>query len=1725
MEAQKTSDQNTFSTLDGLTVPRSWEPTLARALSLVWADRPEEDKVILSGLRIFLERNAGELARLNEQTHSVKPPAGAYRTNPVGVTLLEYLRAPRAPGLSLLTAILVNAALEIGSSSSPERKAISTLSSSLRGAMEDRGSPLNFLLDNSNTIPEMVRSVELRIDADATTSNGVFGVIWGKWLRDTLTRWMLADTDRLRQALEPKTLVPDFEAPFLPFGENNQADPDDAPELKNLNIPGSESEGDEASPKTKLSLAKAEHLLRASQGDLFSPSDFLIPEEFITSLATKACTHAKASLNENRNDHAEPHIALGLIIACGLRELDLGQIIWGSSNSEKSLVIDPVVPRLYKRIKRPNNAVKPKDELKDWLEPTTDQIAWPLPPSLHQMLRQLAPNSSPIDGTTVLPLRSSTPVPYYQLRDVVAALEPCLHTGAGQIRVSLGIKLTRKFGSEVAQLALVDTFSKSVGPAYYSAVTVHELTKTVASIQSSWFGEKSPIVDERESYFGSQLVLTNQAARYWPESLRRTMRSTAHQKASCEIDAWVAQRNHLAGAFCTITASRPGDEIGRLDLDQIIPEYGLVVLRDKQSDSLRSTRIAATGMRWLADLRLFLDRLVRIASSKDDLGAAELAGQILRSEVALFTVPDKNGGKEIFTLATLKSTMPNELWPVANHFRHRLNQFLQRRHLDPELRHAQMGWVVSPAHAQADLSPLSPKQFGFNMASVLDDFAVHDGWYPASQRTPDWRWDGVPERPLKNWAEIVSQHEQEHAGNLRKLKQQLRERGEEATQLVLPRLANAFISFLPGLRLNIDTKQLERAPGWISDRAIEVTSELHALILDRVRSEDLNPEDATEAAMTRILLFRVIRQARRKGLISGPIPSRPFLSFTSDPSPFLLGLGLAVRQAEEFRKRMLERASLLRAHDMGPLALLCVLAFSPWRHLDQARAAVNAAAQAQRSRQPGDYLRVPAMIDRKLTPMVFGGIPALLLARRGIESVTAQAPTDEVLADFLDRRITYPMGMPVSTAQIPMLVELFRAAGRVELSGLERSVMLGHSDLASVSVERSIARDDHWPVRTRNQAELGIPEEKEVIYELAVDETNSPKPRTHGKDEYSQLTAALNPELLPSISGSTSDGHRGWRQKLLKQIKQLKERWGDRSNLGLIAGFAIHRLQFGGTRQRHLAHLTLQQDVTRFASDLLAIAQQQSIVMWDSDQFVKYYLAVLQGKPITVRRQAFDALVVFHEYLVHAHQVAELSFAELKKFAGSRLKFVSVGVLTDPEVFEVLKVLNQDLDDEKSRDDAQPEMIRLCELRKLKYLLLEGAGIRPDSSHGLTLGDLHLFGLGRDFLHVRTTGQYGKAKTTTSIGFIPIEGKLWNENRDWVIELLAREINLLSGTHWWKAPLFAEKSGAKRRFGCTFMTRRFDQLLKWVTGDKKGSTYWLRKNRITARHLAAVLQDEPRARHVYAVMKVSGHAQISTPLESYINDPAVCMQNSLREGRESSRSSILDVTGLDVSGLDMAWLRGGGAKSTMRLATVLDRLGIKTADISKQNITPSPPLRRASVFLPRHIDSYARLLHKFNDRNEALLRSGLTESQADRLDKIAKEMLLYRGEILWPISELLHKSAIISPARKLEGTENLFELLDKEPNEDMQLLSDIWVKKSHAERIFVDEVAIVLSSAEESEAADRILIATKLELESVQIGGTQVIRAPEMIDKTKNHTAAFQWVLGVFWIYSRFVKQ
>jgi hypothetical protein len=131
-------------------------------------------------------------------------------------------------------------------------------------------------------------------------------------------------------------------------------------------------------------------------------------------------------------------------------------------------------------------------------------------------------------------------------------------------------------------------------------------------------------------------------------------------------------------------------------------------------------------------------------------------------------------------------------------------------------------------------------------------------------------------------------------------------------------------------------------------------------------------------------------------------------------------------------------------------------------------------------------------------------------------------------------------------------------------------------------------------------------------------------------------------------------------------------------------------------------------------------------------------------------------------------------------------------------------------------------------------------------------------------------------------------------------------------------------------------------------------------------------------------------------MESYLGDPAVVLAQHLNEGRKASRAEILAVTGLDAASLDMAWLRAGGAQAPHRLCVAMTRLGMDTAVTPIEFRTHPPPLYRPGALVPRHLDVYARNRHQYGDRREALLRSVMTNSQADRADAAAEALVVQR---------------------------------------------------------------------------------------------------------------------------------
>src|SRR5690606_36678097 len=118
------------------------------------------------------------------------------------------------------------------------------------------------------------------------------------------------------------------------------------------------------------------------------------------------------------------------------------------------------------------------------------------------------------------------------------------------------------------------------------------------------------------------------------------------------------------------------------------------------------------------------------------------------------------------------------------------------------------------------------------------------------------------------------------------------------------------------------------------------------------------------------------------------------------------------------------------------------------------------------------------------------------------------------------------------------------------------------------------------------------------------------------------------------------------------------------------------------------------------------------------------------------RKQAFDALMNFHEFLRQVHQAPEMSEAELRAFAGARFVHLDPGMVTRREAMQVHRALVADIEAEQALQDATPEAVRLLELREIMSLILEASGLRPYSAYGLTLWDLFFLQPEHDFVRL-----------------------------------------------------------------------------------------------------------------------------------------------------------------------------------------------------------------------------------------------------------------------------------------------------------------------------------------------------------------------------------------------------
>lgn len=1717
-----------FDWLDHRPVVRSWEPSLAAVLLEIHRTCCLADRLSLRRLNSFVSLHEPQLQAIADLAKGVviRVPDGSGRLHPLCTVLLVRRTAREiSVGLDLLLAALCEAAFE--ASSNEEREQIAKTMPTLRGPLDEApNSRLQAALGDSRTLADIYGRIERTI-ADRNSTPPTIATHWRRWLRDRVHVWLFTDRGRLRNVLEPSELVPADDAPEIAIQVNVDAEPDDTLDVPIAIVAPAEGDTTIPSAGTERLRARAKALERASEGDLLSPPDSYLPVEIIAKLGRGAISEARKYLTEGQPAEAEPYAALALALAAGLRESDLMHLRWGneisSTSADSSRRPPPRLsaenPVMHWPIARPPGSAKPRPEMAYALDELVDALEWPIPPVVHAVLRDLS-GGSPRPGACVLPIFDKGRKLPLAPHDVVTRLEPGVFVGVSEARRAMASELARTLGPDVAQLAMGDTFSHSAAATHYSAPEVASVVSAINAIHQRWFGECAGPTDQTGS-FGSRISLTMSAAREWPALLIKRYRSAVHRKEDPSLQAWAAHRDFLAAALCAATGHRPGDAIGHINLDQVIPEYGLIVLEDKQVDALRRRRIAATGARWTAALREYVDRLVDLSQSAAPHVAA-LAAKVLRSEAPLFTVATTDG-EDRFNARALVESMPTALQPTKNHYRHRLNQQLQRRSVDPELRFAQMGWVVSPAHFNADLSPNAAHDLARHLGVVVDDILLEDGWFPASQRFANWRWDGVPMPALTDWNAIARDDEKEHQHEVKRLRAAWIEGGERTKKEILPRLGDCIRTVLPMLRLDETTGHLVRSPEFRRTDPVEIDPQHCESIIAIVRSQSKRPAEALETATARILLSRLLKRSHRQGLTTGALPWRPTFGAAVGASPFLTSLGSAVRHANCVRETLRDGLRAETSRHKGILTVLSVLCFSPYRDIELARAAVEAAARAARATNPGDWIRIPAVIGDVSYPMVLNGIPALLITQRGQDTPTAHAPTTDKIDAWLRAKLPPEFVAPEGTTLLSVVVSALRAAGRVELSGQERALMLKSVAFSSAPVERCLAADDNWPVRTREQA--GDSREESLPASiLAPDVVVQPRQKSVSRQQCDRLISMLNPDAFAKQLGK--DNSRGVDKAFTESLMAFETEVGSTSYAGLLAGFSCD-LARHGIRKRKRKQISVHTYVTRFAGDLLDILGDRQLLQMSGEDLRLAYLAVLKGKSRQERPLTLPVLRWFQGYLQDAHQVEEVAFDELATLAGVRIKQADPGIITDAEIDAVEHVLRKDIALEDSGVDGSPEFKRLSELRLLMFVLLEASGLRPSSVHGLLLCDLHLIAEGQDFVHVHRTGSYGVAKTNTSIGFVPLAGDLWARARPWVVDWLRRERLKLIDASDRRVPLFALKAGGKRRYGKKFLCQRIGSLLRWVCDDKKARTYWLRKRRVRLRHRA--LAEKAAlclARDVHEVLCISGHAGIDTPFQSYIGDPVAAMARSLREGRHASRADILISTRLKPEPLDVAWGRKGGPESKRRMEVVFGRLPFPAVNVPEQRLTSPPQPQRRGSLLPKHVDVYARVMQEEGDRECAALKSGLSIEQADALDAAATALVVLNGRVPWSVAGLRHPRAVLKPARRFKGSQSFFKALEKPPSESLQRVAQIWATRGFSKRFLDDGSALLLIGDEEvaaiCEALHEIGFDSKkiLLTRSGQTTKFSLRREQKAEAGGRNLTlmAAIEWVLCVVWI-------
>ena len=1454
------------------------------------------------------------------------------------------------------------------------------------------------------------------------------------------------------------------------------------------------------------------HMSRRSSPDLLRPAENVLPLEVREYRWARAVRDAELALDKEDQDEAQYALLAVLSLEAGLNAREALRTAFGSRAMAGSPAIDLDAQVLRRPEVLPPNCFIPKAEDERWV-PTGGDALFPLSSSCIELLRRLRAirlRRSPLLSSSLLlnsgaqPDGRPAPIDKGRLRAATSAAH----------RLVLAIAIADSMGIDAAQRAFGDSFGLSTAPAFYGSYPALDLARVLANA-NAFVGhgvQGAPWVAAASHALGSRARPLNPPySQAWEklkgEPGRRKGRPSGHQLAA----EWRLRRDRLLIHFLLATGHRPENSITRMVLHDFLPSHAMAVVDDKQADPQHRTRLVCTGWKFVGELEGYIAEMTRISRNSSDAAARELASSILAGVAPVFALPDEGG----FSLPGIRKLLA-ELAPVwgdvPNVHRHGLCQYLQQRGIDPEYRYFQLGWLCHDHHATSDSAPYSPVSLSGKLASILDEWLDHCGW--AGGVLPNAPANLIPLLPLCDWRRKLKEHVQSGQAAQVALRAQLRESARSLETEVWEKISAEAQKVLP----DFTPSPPGRKPAF---QRINALKEEHGLLIDQIQVDALlspfskaSISPAHRYVAAQVLRKALLETAKRAGALVY-LPTVPIVSRSRLSSPFLKGLGLAVAQVDGLQSALIDYMvgsgkppAQGTTTELAAIAATSILLHTTCdsmegaiRILTDAKDLCHAESEPWQLRVPYGYGHIllrgdPAILATKLIQRPDWELALQRLSRNGASGV----------GTFLAKVAPALMPRACSTTEFIGLLEgTANTAKLVRFNGPERLVLRGTAVPALVSAVRAATVADGITIG----AESAPDDELEAPpHQVPASERN---PSHRPMRSIRSVMRAFDPDFQGTILGEPAEPEAKRRPQLKRLLEHALARVGLAPTASrLILEYAWHLLTEGGPRSSGGQAIgTITTTYQRLEPILRGIGPDEELVALGQEEMTALCRLSCEASKRKSSKDVLDEFKRFLAYVRIHYRVQEPDWSVLYREYGQPVQGGDPALVGDGEAALVLQQLHDSVI-ELEGTDLDPAERRFREICLASALIAEAAGIRPRSIHGLTLADAFL-GAEADYIHLRSSGRFASVKTSTSVGFIPLEGELWKRYRPWFSNWLCRVRSTIATDDQDAVPLFqipGEALGVRYEIAKVFRT--IGGLMRWGTQHGKGRSYWFRKRRVRARHARVAAAGGSSARDMAKAMRRSGHALMMTPLVSYLGEPAVYASNDLHAHAVASNRGMVALsrfTGREPRRAP----RGRSTGSPPHVARLLD-LGH-----SKHQATPLPAPPQA----PRHQgdlswSSTERILRDLalgKDQGWLLARHGIEEVQLDSIAKAA-EALAARLKI-----KLGDSPPDLSPPRRIARAEGCYQRLDAN-DERLAIVARDWVsvagpRSIHAGCELSDEHALTTLKG----------LCNQMDASCEDTEGEYGTRLVKLLDATKQEGRqayglwpSLRWVLVVAWI-------